>query len=279
MIIHNKVAYICIAHEKPLYSLPNYFNLFKTADFNFENFNGCTYSVKEFVDERSEFHPVNNYYPDYSFSHIENILLNDNYEIDFIYLSLHRKFIASKEYGKPSQNFYGMNILNQNINLNEILLADGIKSSYLVSKPLVFSDGVVGQYSRKHILRDFELFTNLLKLSNILTSKEINLFLNQKILIPAVPLGLLPYNIFLKLIKSLSIFIKYTDSKGYQISMPNDSYQCRARSFFLERLSSFLFLKFLGNKCDSFINDISNFGYCITVSPDNVSNIYRGGNI
>ena len=41
------------------------------------------------------------------------IFNKEKYNIDYIYLSLHRKFISYKEYGAPSENFYGMNIVDK----------------------------------------------------------------------------------------------------------------------------------------------------------------------
>jgi hypothetical protein len=278
MIIKNKVAYLCIAHTKPLFELPYFYNLLQTANFVYGEFNGYTSSIKKFIDNDSIYKPINNYYPDYSFSFIEYLLNNNNDKIDYIFLTLHRKFLTRDDYGTPSQNFYGMNIVN-NIPANSSLLEFDFKSDFLISKPLIFSDGVVGQFSRKHNIEDFHTFFKLLKTSNILTNSELDIFLAQKILFPAVPLGLLPYKLFLNLIKSLSIFTRHTDSIGYEILMPNDVYQSRARSFFMERLASFLFIKYLNNPLNSFLENDLNFGNCITINIDNQSNIYKGGTV
>jgi hypothetical protein len=278
LLINNKIVYICIAHINPFFELPDYYNVLKTGDFELSNFKGNVLSIKNFIDADLKYKPVNNYYADYSFSFMEELFNNNQEDIEFIFLTLHRKFITRDNYGKPSQNFFGMNIAN-NISKNSNMLSFDRKSDFLVSKPLIFNDGIVGQYSRKHNLQDFITFNNLLIESNILSNDELEAFEKQKILIPAVPVGLLPYRLFYKIICSLSNFVKYTDFKGYEIQSPDDQYQSRARSFFLERLASFLFLKYLNMTEINFYNNKLNFGHLITINPKNDSNIYTGGSI
>ena len=279
IIIKDKTFHYCVAHTPPLFELPEYYNLLQTADFEIPNFKGNIYSIREYVNGNEFYKPKNNYYGHYSANFLNELLKkNINKEIDFVVSTSHRKIVTRDHIGKPSKNFKGMNIAPTMSAPSESLSFDKA-SNFLICKPLEFKDGVFGQYARKHSLIDFLEFSKILVLSKILSDVEVKIFFDQRILFPALPLGILPSNFFLELIDNLSKFILYSDKYGYKIQFPEDPYQVRARDFFMERLSSYLFVRFI----KSFNNlHESDFGNTVTFSDSFDSNfdlIYVGGKI
>jgi hypothetical protein len=170
--------------------------------------------------------------------------------------------------------------------LNERDLLSDKKSRLLIMRPMIFPDGIFGQYARKHSEKDF---FNLLELSiqcGALSPTQANDFAATKMFFPGLVLGLIPKETILGLLEPICRLIECTDSLEFQPEFPGDPYQSRARSFFIERLLSFLFLSNVDNQQSVFKSSEENsislsakeFGFCINFTAEkNSAAVYVHG--
>jgi hypothetical protein len=215
-------------------------------------------------------------------------LLNSSVEdIDQVYISCHRKVIIRNPIGSSASNYPGMSIAHgDELNLRD-LLSDK-KSRFLIMRPMIFPDGIFGQYARKHSEKDF---FNLLELAiqcGTLSTTQANDFAATKMFFPGLVLGLIPKETILGLLEPICRLIEFTDSLEFQPEFPNDPYQSRARSFFIERLLSFLFLSDVDNQKSVFESIEGNsvnlsakeFGFCINFTAEkNSAPVYVHGHV
>jgi hypothetical protein len=249
-----------------------------TSNYNNLDSNYNIISIKNYVDNRVDLKPINNFYPDYFFVFLNDFFKKNNVFCDYICISMYRKIVTRAPIGRPTSNFSGMNLSNDKFVSEELLEFDK-STKFLLCKPLFFQEGIVGQYYRKHCKKDFDQFARMLIPSATLSEKELSIFLNQNVLIPAAPLGVVPYNVFIYIAEKISKFIMYTDTNGYHLTEPTHPYQSKARSFFVERLSSFLTIQKMIEINNSNNFDTNNFGYTITFTDNIDTDKYSGGNI
>ena len=90
----------------------------------------------------------------------------------------------------------------------------------------------------------------------------------------------MPVEVFNYISSNIARFVFHSDKCKFNIQLPDDPYQSRARSFFIERLNSYLFLKYI-KKCKKISNLFdSDFGTSVTFNDQNTETpIYMGGKI
>jgi hypothetical protein len=282
--VKDGVAYFNISHCDPLFELPNFFNLIATSNHEF-NHSGPKFWVQNHIESNHNLSPSDGYLADYSICMIHDLLKSSEERIDQIYISCHRKIVIRNPIGKSANNYPGMYIAHKDELDQKYLLSDK-QSRFLIMRPLIFPDGIFGQYARKHSQKDF---LNLLELAiqcSILNPNQAENFAATKILFPGLFLGIAPQRTVLNLFEPICRFIEYTDSHGFEPEFPNDPYQSRARSFFIERLLSFLFLSDFDNQQSVLKSNEENsislsakeFGFCINFTPErNSSPVYVHG--
>ncbi len=282
--VSDRVAYFLVAHTKPDFCIPQYFNLIKTADFDV-NHQGASFSVSEKISEDSGFRPANSYLADYSIPVIRKLLLGCSQDIDFISIAIHRKFIARTSVGTPAANYPGMYLAPSHAVTDELLRFDK-RSNFLIMQPLKLNFGVESQYAAAHIKSDFDQLLSLAIRSKVLSVVGADLFATSRILFPGITLGVTPRAIFLGLAELVDRYVRYTDLVGFRPFKPEDPYQSRARSFFVERLLSYWFKLMTESAVFNEARNLSgqrlfceeDVGACITVDDvDPAGGIYEIG--
>ena len=204
--VKNNVAYFCLTHTVPLFNVPNFYNILLTSSKNILDSSFNILSIKDYVDTRKELKPINNFYPDYFFVFLNDYFKKTKLCCEYICISMHRKIVTRASIGSPTSNFHGMNLSNEKYLPINLLTFDK-KTNFLLCKPLEFQDGVKGQYYRKHCKNDFDKFANMLIPSGVFSEIEMEFFLNQKILVPAAPLGVVPYDVFVYIAEKIGDFL------------------------------------------------------------------------
>lgn len=173
-------------------------------------------------------------------------LMDECSDGDTLTLCQHRRFILNKQLGRQSENQSWVRVLSQievdGLNLgNEVLPLPG--RSYLIGSAFDLPKGIMTQYAAAHFLRDILRFTSALVDAEILTNQEALLFLTQTQLVPSPACGSFRLACFLEVFAKLELAASAFWNSGYK-PYP-DSYQGRVCGFLLERLNSFLLLKYL----------------------------------
>jgi hypothetical protein len=284
LAVKDRVAYFNISHCEPLFQLPNFFNLIATSDYKF-NHTGPKFSVRNHIEGNPNLNPTSSYLADHALYVIHDLLKSSEQDIGQVYISCHRKVVVRNPIGSSASNYPGMSIAHGD-ELNERDLLSDKKSRFLIMRPMIFPDGIFGQYARKHSEKDF---FNLLELAiqcGTLSTTQVNDFAATKMFFPGLVLGLIPKETILGLLEPICRFIECTDSLEFQPEFPGDPYQSRARSFFIERLLSFLFLSNVDNQQSVFKSSEENsislsakeFGFCINFTAEkNSAAVYVHG--
>jgi|GEM_PF-4925186 len=282
--VKDGVAYFNVSHCEPLFQLPNFFNLIATSDYKF-NHTGPKFNVQNHIEGNPSLNPTSSYLADHALYVICDLLKSSEQDIEQVYISYHRKVVIRHPIGSSASNYPGMSIAHGD-ELNERYLLSDKKSRFLIMRPMIFPDGIFGQYARKHSKKDF---FNLLELAiqcGALSTIQANDFAATKIFFPGLVLGLIPKETILALLEPICRLIEFTDSLEFQPEFPNDPYQSRARSFFIERLLSFLFMSDFDNQQSVFKSSEENsinlsakeFGFCINFTTErNSAPVYVHG--
>ncbi len=165
---------------------------------------------------------------------------------DTLTLCQHRRFVLNKRMGRQSQNQSWVWVLSpvevEGLDLHkEVLPLAG--RSYLIGSAFDLPKGIMIQYAQAHFLRDILRFTSTLVDAEILTDQDALLFLTQTQLVPSPSCGSFRLACFLEVFAKLELAANAFWNSGYKAY--RDSYQSRVCGFLLERLNSFLLLKYL----------------------------------
>lgn len=133
-------------------------------------------------------------------------------------------------------------------------------SNELYNTRVKFNSNLLNLYSETHVLEDLLLFTNFLLDQKIFDKKLALDFLNSEYLIPACNIGLFSITNFKKIYSILEKAANFIYSSSFNL---RTGYQRRSLGFLLERLHSFLILKYMQ---DNLIE--SNFGVNYLISNE-----------
>lgn len=112
----------------------------------------------------------------------------------------------------------------------------------VVNTPVRFAGGILGQYSRAHVLEDLLDFFSFLCKKKILSASIISRFLREEVLLPASSIALLSVKNFNRIFSVLLEAKNFMDDRGFT---SRTGYQRRNMGFMLERLHSCLLLELL----------------------------------
>ncbi len=165
---------------------------------------------------------------------------------DTLTLCQRRRFVLNRPMGRQSTNQEWALVLSLSevagLDLgNQLLPLPG--RSYLIGSGVTLPKGLLMQYAEAHFLRDILRFTSVLVDAEILTDRDALAFLFQKYLIPAPSCGSFRLECFLPILATLELAASAFWSDGYKAYQ--DNYQSRVCGFLLERLNSFLLLRYL----------------------------------
>ena len=261
ILVYNGTAYFCFAHVQPTFKLPKFVNLVKTAPFYFE-YDGPSFELYDHVEGLSWARPSRKYISDYGLFFAAGLLRKLSVPPSHVVLSAHRKFVSRRPAGQVTNifpNHAAFMVKKDDIDVESHIL--DTNSDFLLIKPMRIPFGLALNFSRSHRASDWIRILNILLEDGMLLGDDVQLMTHEDLFIPAVPLGKVPLNVFLSLADMYERVVRVTDIRNFKCELPDDPYQSRARSFFLERLASYFLFK-LTRKSLFFSTDNSGvFGY------------------
>jgi hypothetical protein len=286
-VVKNNVMYFCFAHVEPYHPLPSFYNLIMTRDF-ITNHRGPSFSLELFLDNQNIKKPDNGYYADYAFLYAGHLLSKQADTVETVVCSAHRKFVSRRPIGDKYEIFNnGSTFMADALTCTEHDLTFDCRSSFLTTKPLVFKTSVAKQYFDVHSASDFLRFLDIALESGVIKPVAIEYFFTEQIFLPGGLIGATPSSVFQEITGLVRDFVLFSDKVGYKLDCPNDPYQGRARSFFIERLISWALLRekfrkhfFLAEVAGRILCRSSVFGYLInTFDSSRPETKYRAGKI
>lgn len=177
----------------------------------------------------------------------------------------HRRFVLNTALGQEAQNLPSSRMIPPEIaaNLDPIML-EPRSGDHLIASPLVLSTTILDQYHLHHPLRDLLRFLADVVDANLLSSHDAHNVLNLKVLIPVPSCGVFPISAFLKIFGLLERCACAWHAGGY---VPRDGYQARSTGFMLERLNSYLLIRYLSEHGIDFAQVV---GHTTVVGEGNV---------
>jgi hypothetical protein len=233
------VATFCIAHQPPLYALPDWVCLIDTSGFSAE---WNPFQVRAALDKAGITPLDPSFLANDSLLLIEALVQRQKLEIDRVCLLLHRKFVTGEMLGVPSANFPNMRLIAADgVRLTPELLFGG--RTFLTSEPRDLPLGVLYQYFHAHVLFDFLHLSEIAVAVGSLRQEDFFEFCQGKLIISGALVGLTPVDLFLRCLEVANALVLHLNEIRFQPAFPEDPYQSRAVSFFLERLMSFELLR------------------------------------
>lgn len=273
-------AAFCISHVPPFFALPANVNLIQTAPFESE---AHTISLPAYLGERKL---LNSPIPavDYGLVLLGEIARQWRNEIDHVVVLLHRKLCTMQPLGKPSKEFAHMWLA-----AGDAVDVDAELARYpddvVTARPFYFADGLIGQYSRCHVVQDFWRLLAICVDAGVMSSREAVTLCSEKVLLWGPTMGQLPVDLVIQLAERQEHFLAAVAAADFKCSQQHDSYQRRCLSFFTERFMSYILLQELlrlgkvSRLPDGGITMARrNVGYCCTVAEGNLPpNSYEVG--
>ena len=262
-------AVFCISHVQPFFALPTDVNLIQTAAFASD---AHTISLPDFLKEcgqQSSCIPV----MDYALVLLGELARQWRQELDFIVVMLHRKLCTIQPLGKQDARFGPMWLAaGDSVDVDAEL--NRYPDDVLTAMPFFVADGLVGQYARCHVVQDFWRLLAICVDAGVLSSSEAVAFCSEKVLLWGPTMGQLPVEVVIQLADGYARFLEAVEAAGFRCSRPQDRYQKRCLSFFMERLVGYCLLKQLlkMGKVTRLPNggitmNRRNIGYCCNVAP------------
>ncbi len=237
------VATFCVAHREPLTALPDWVTLIDTSGFS-SAWN--PYQVGD-VLAKAGIAPLDPLYlANESLLLLEALVRRQRPEIDRVCMMLHRKFVAWEQLGIPASNFPNMRMLAAcEVEITpQLLFGTG---GLLTTQPIDLPGGVFCQYAFAHHFVDFLRLSEAAVETGCLRQEDFFEFCQSKLLIAGPLIGLTPVDLFLRCVEIANPLILHLNKTRYSSFLSSDPYQCRALSFFLERLISFELLRGLAD--------------------------------
>ena len=214
-----------VGHKKPNFTWDG-FEYIGNSSFESEYYSDLLKGLS------SEF--LSDYYALFSLRHF---LEKNNAIPDLITICQYRRFVINVDIGKPFQNAAYCNQIHpdsvENINLKSLVVPT--YGQWLFGKALRLNEGIIGNYSHYHILRDLLHFiTNCID-ANIIDNQIAYNILTQKVFIPAPSVGTYPGSWFINSLRILEAMAFEFYKNGF---IARDGYQKRSIGFILERVLS-----------------------------------------
>ena len=167
---------------------------------------------------------------------------------DLVTICQYRRFVLNRRVGQQSTTTpWSLTITPQEARhlriVDEVLPAPG--QSYLIGPGVLLEVGLLGQYSRVHFARDILRFTSAIVDAGLLADHQAFEFLSGNVLIPSPSCGTFRVDSFLQIFRLLEFAASSFWNNGFRPYQ--HQYQGRVCSFLLERLNSYLLLKYLAD--------------------------------
>jgi hypothetical protein len=190
--------------------------------------------------------PDHRLFNEYSFLFLLRRHLEQAAPGELVTICQYRRFVLNRPIGQPSTNApWSTTIPLERARAlavrSEIMPAPG--QSYLIGSSITIERRVLGQYSLVHFTRDILRFTAGLVDAGIMSDKHAYDFLTSPALIPSPSIGTFPVDAFVTMFRLLEKAAASFWSNGYRPYQ--HPYQGRVLSFLLERLNSYLLLRYL----------------------------------
>jgi hypothetical protein len=177
---------------------------------------------------------------------IQDLLSSHIGRIGAIYISNHRKILVSRNIGTVSRtylpNYDGIYVAEKD-DVKDFDLDFSEREKVMVTAPVVFHDGVIGQYAGAHSISDFLRFSLVCREGGVLNDRELVDFIRCNVFFPVLFLGYFPSAFFKIYLDKFVTFFYASEKFKFKLYNDFDPYQKRARAFFMERLLSFLFIR------------------------------------
>ena len=157
----------------------------------------------------------------------------------------YRKIILPRPYGPISPGSFQIEVLQSDA--SSLSLRDTLppnpEHQFFVTSPLYFSDGMIGQYTKHHVLQDLLDYAALSIELKVLTSQQAKDFLLCPILIPGgCDIGFYPRQWLLESLGKLEVLGRAFVTRYRERLLGYDKTSRRALNFLGERLGSFFVL-------------------------------------
>ena len=266
-LIRDRTVSFCIAHETPVFKLPEEVNIIQTGDFESP---ARIFSVAKYLS-RIGIQPRSSYLADYAYLLIHDLLARYQQDVDQVIFLLHRKFCSISPLGQTFLRAPHLRLeAAEKLDIAAELRA--YQGNTLFPIPITFERGIVSNYASCHHLQDFLRLTALCVDHGILSDQEALEFLTSNTLFPCPAVGSLPIDVSLEIAAVGARYVKAVHDAEFVCLEPSDSYQHRAESFFCERLVSFFLLKSLlksgiveADPLGTYRTDPANLGFLIGV--------------
>jgi hypothetical protein len=180
---------------------------------------------------------------------LKNYLVNSGQQFRRIGMCQYRKFVStSKIGGVPAPNYPVMDVIGKSIlastDLAVTMLPGG--DDLLIGKYGVVSDGYLGQYNAAHHVEDLLRFVSEAVELGVLGAHEVAPFFNATIFIPGgIEMGVFPAAFWLE---SMTAIERVVLACVKRYPTPREGYQARQWAFCVERLGSYLLLKYIASR-------------------------------
>ena len=189
--------------------------------------------------------------------HLESF--TDGYE--YIRLFQYRRFVSRVPLGDVSWNSFSTWISPSRLEKASSEF-DRFSAGELFNPAVIYQGGVPFQYAMSHVLEDLLNFTKYIIEQNILTHSEVVEFLTSDRLITACSTGIYSVKHFRDTFAKLKKAAEFINSSYY---IPRSGIQRRVGGFLLERLHSYLLLRYLQDE-----RGIQKFGHYIMIDDGRI---------
>lgn len=177
---------------------------------------------------------------------LKNYLIHSGQQFRRVGMCQYRKFVStSKIGGAPAPNYPVMDVIGNSI-LASVDLATAMlpaNDDLLIGKLLTLPDGYLNQYSTAHHVEDMLRFVSEAVELGVLGPQEVAPFFNATVFIPGgIEMGVFPTAFWLAAMDAIERVV-LACVKRYPT--PREGYQTRQWAFCVERLGSYLLLKYI----------------------------------
>lgn len=174
---------------------------------------------------------------------LRSFLINKAISSDYVRIFHYRRFVSigTLTLARSKNLYWSYPIRDSDCFLFEKDFS-GISNMEVFNTPIEFPDSLLNNYQREHFLGDLLLFSEFLIEKGILSTLDVANFLTLKFMIPACSIGVYRAS---TLTEMLNLLFLAADFRSHKNFVRREGYQERNMGFLLERLQSFIILKYI----------------------------------